>query len=310
MYRYILKRIFMLIPVLLGISLIVFSIMSLTPGDPVRLMVGDSATNEEVQRIRDEMGLNDPFFVRYFRYVKNALHGDFGESYRSKVPVYNEIFARFPNTVKLAVWGTLFSILISLPIGVISAIKQYSFVDKASLVSALLLTSMPSFWLGLMLVLLFSLKLDLLPATGVDSWLHFVLPSITAAAPTVSILIRMTRSTMLEVIRQDYIRTARAKGATERIVVLRHALRNALLPIVTVIGINFGFLIGGAMIAETVFAIPGLGTLLISSVRMKDTPMVMASVLFVAILISLVNLVIDIVYGYIDPRIRSEYARH
>jgi len=310
MYRYILKRIFMLIPVLLGISLIVFSIMSLTPGDPVRLMVGDSATNEEVQKIRDEMGLNDPFFVRYFRYVKNALQGDFGESYRSKVPVYNEIFARFPNTVQLAVWGTLFSILISLPIGVISAIKQYSFVDKASLVTALLLTSMPSFWLGLMLVLLFSLKLDLLPATGVDSWLHFVLPSITAAAPTVSILIRMTRSTMLEVIRQDYIRTARAKGATERIVVLRHALRNALLPIVTVIGINFGFLIGGAMIAETVFAIPGLGTLLISSVRMKDTPMVMASVLFVAILISFVNLVIDIVYGYIDPRIRSEYARH
>lgn len=310
MYRYILKRIFMLIPVLLGISLIVFSIMSLTPGDPVRLMVGDSATNEEVQKIRDEMGLNDPFFVRYFRYVKNALQGDFGESYRSKVPVYNEIFARFPNTVQLAVWGTLFSILISLPIGVISAIKQYSFVDKTSLVTALLLTSMPSFWLGLMLVLLFSLKLDLLPATGVDSWLHFVLPSITAAAPTVSILIRMTRSTMLEVIRQDYIRTARAKGATERIVVLRHALRNALLPIVTVIGINFGFLIGGAMIAETVFAIPGLGTLLISSVRMKDTPMVMASVLFVAILISFVNLVIDIVYGYIDPRIRSEYARH
>jgi len=176
--------------------------------------------------------------------------------------------------------------------------------------AALLLTSIPAFWFGLMLMLTFSLKLNLLPTTGVDTWKHFVMPSVTLAAGTMATLIRMTRSTMLEVIRQDYIRTAKAKGAGERRIIFRHALRNALLPVITIIGINFGFQLGGAMIIETVFAMPGLGSLMITSVRMKDTPMVMASVLFVAVAIGVINLVVDILYAYIDPRIRVQYAKN
>lgn len=309
MIKFIVKRIMMMIPVILGISFIIFLIMNLTPGDPAQLMLGDNATEEQLEALREEMGLNDNFFVRYFNYMRNALKGDFGKSYRNNLPVFNELFSRFPNTLRLAFWGISISIIIGIPTGVISAVKQYTLIDNVSLITALFMTSIPSFWLGLMLVLFFSLKLSILPATGVDTWRHFILPSITVAATTLAMLIRMTRSTMLEVIRQDYIRTAKAKGASDRKVIFIHALRNALLPIVTVIGINFGFLLGGALIAETVFAIPGLGSLMIASVRMKDTPMVMACVLFVAIVIGVVNLVIDILYAYIDPRIKSQYVK-
>lgn len=310
MLKYIIKRLFMIIPVILGISFIIFSIMFLTPGDPARLILGENASIEQVNELRDEMGLNDLFFVRYLNFLKNALNGDFGESYRTGIPVYEDIFSRFPNTFKLAFWGISLSVIIGIPVGVISAVKQYTIIDTLSLVSALLLTSLPAFWLGLMLILMFSLKLDLLPATGVDTWKNFIMPSFTLAAGTMATLIRMTRSTMLEVIRQDYIRTAKAKGADEKRIVFKHALRNALLPVVTVIGINFGFQLGGAMIIETVFAMPGLGSLMITSVRMKDTPMVMASVLFVAIAIGIINLVVDIIYGYIDPRIKAQYLKN
>jgi peptide/nickel transport system permease protein len=300
----------MLIPVILGISLIIFSIMSLTPGDPARLILGENASIQEVEELREDMGLNDPFPLQYFNYVKNALRGDFGRSYRTGIPVYDDIFSRFPNTVKLAFLGISLSVIIGIPVGIISAVKQYTFIDTLSLFSALLLTSIPAFWLGLLLILLFALKIDILPATGVDTWKNFVMPSFTLAAGTMAILIRMTRSTMLEVIRQDYIRTAKAKGAGERRIIFKHCLRNALLPVVTVIGINFGFQLGGAMIIETVFAMPGLGSLMITSVRMKDTPMVMASVLFVAIAIGITNLAVDIIYGYIDPRVKTQYSKH
>ncbi|MDY3282513.1 ABC transporter permease [Dysosmobacter sp.] len=307
MLKFIGKRLIMLIPVLLGISFIIFAIMSFSPGDPVRMKLGDGASEEEVTAMREEMGLNDPFLVQYARFIVNALHGDFGKSYRNNVDVFNELIARFPNTLKLAICGILISIIIGIPVGVISAVKQYSLLDHVCTVSALLMTSLPSFWLGLMMMLLFANTLHWLPATGADSWKHFIMPSIAVAATTLATLIRMTRSTMLEVIRQDYIRTARAKGATERTVVFKHALRNALLPVVTVIGNNFGALLGGALIAETVFAIPGLGSLMVASVRAKDTPMVMASVLFVAIAVGIVNLIVDVLYAYIDPRIKSQY---
>ncbi len=308
MLKFIGKRLLMLIPVLLGISFIIFAIMSLTTGDPVRMRLGDGATEEEIVAKREEMGLNDNFFIQYFRYIGNALHGDFGRSYRNDVEVFGELLARFPNTLRLAFWGIVISVVIGIPVGIVSAVKQYSIIDYASTVSALLMTSMPSFWLGLMMILLFANTLHWLPATGVDSWKSFIMPSIAVAATTLATLIRMTRSTMLEVIRQDYIRTARAKGASEKTVVFKHALRNALLPVVTVIGINFGTLLGGAMIAETVFAIPGLGSLMIASVRAKDTPMVMASVLFVAVAVGITNLAVDILYAYIDPRIKSQYV--
>lgn len=309
MLKFIFKRLMMIIPVILGISFIIFSIMALTPGDPARLILGENASQADVDDLREEMGLNDNFIIRYLNYMKDVLRGEFGLSYRNKIPVYDEVFARFPNTLILAFWGVSLSVLIGVPIGIISAVKQYSIIDTMSLGAALILTSIPAFWLGLMLILLFSLKLNLLPSTGVETWKHFILPSVTLAAGTMATLIRMTRSTMLEVIRQDYIRTAKAKGAGESRIIFKHALRNALLPVITIIGINFGFQLGGAMVIETVFAMPGLGTLMITSVRLKDTPMVMASVLFVAVAVSLVNLLVDMLYSFIDPRIKSQYAK-
>lgn len=309
MLRFIGKRLLLLIPVIIGISLLIFLIMELTPGDPARLILGDYATQEDVEALREEMGLNKPLLIRYGNYVVNALHGDLGKSYRTKLPVMDEIVARFPTTVKLASGAIFISVLIGLPVGIISALKQYTIIDGVSLVGALMLTSMPNFWLGLMLILLFSLHLGWLPTSGAGSFQAFILPCVTLAAGTMAVLIRMMRSTMLEVIRQDYIRTAKAKGAKPRRITFKHALRNALLPVVTVIGINFGIQLGGSVIIENVFAMPGLGSLIIESVKMKDTPAVMAAIMFIAIVGGLVNLGVDVLYAYVDPRIKSQYVR-
>ena len=299
----------MMIPVILGISFIIFTILAMTPGNPAQMILGENATPEAIEQKEEELGLNENFFVRYFKYMANALTGDFGKSYRTNLPVWDELMTRFPNTLILAFFGIGLAVVIGVPIGILSAVKQYSIIDTISLGLALIMTSIPAFWLGLMLMLVFSLRLDLLPAVFDGSWQSYVLPSITLAIGTMATLIRMTRSTMLEVIREDYIRTARAKGAPEKTIVFKHALRNALLPVVTVIGINFGLQLGGAVICESVFSLPGLGTLMITSVRQKDIPMVMAAVLFVALTISLVNLLIDILYSYIDPRVKSQYVK-
>ena len=309
MVKYILKRLILMIPVILGISFILFAIMDLTPGDPARAILGDYASQEQIAQLREEMGLNDNFFVRYARYVANAVQGDLGKSYRTNVPVVEEILARFPATLQVAFWAITLSILVGIPIGVVSAVKQYSLIDIASIATALIFTSIPAFWLGLMMILLFSLKLGWLPAVGADSWKNFVMPSATLAAAQLATMIRMTRSTMLEVIRQDYIRTAKAKGATQRCVIFKHALRNALLPVVTVVGIGFGNLLGGALIVESVFGISGLGTLMVNSVKSKDAPMLIASVMFAALVGGLVNLGVDVLYTYIDPRVKSQYLR-
>ena len=309
MIKYIIKRFLMIIPVIIGISFLLFSVMELTPGDPARLILGETAAQSDVDALREEMGLNDNFFVRYVNYVVNALKGDFGNSYITGLPVSTEVISKFPATFKLAVTAMLIAVIIGIPIGIISAVKQYTIIDTVSLISSLIMTSMPGFWLGLMLILEFALKLDLFPVTGGDTWMHYVLPSVTLAASTMAILIRMTRSTMLEVIRQDYIRTAKSKGSGESRIIFKHALRNALLPIVTVIGINFAVQLGGSMIIENVFAIPGVGSLMIEAVKMKNTPVVLASVIFVALLGGLVNLAVDILYMYIDPRLRSQYVK-
>ena len=221
----------------------------------------------------------------------------------------DELFSRFPTTLKLTFYAIAISVIIGIPIGIISAVKQYSIIDNVSVVLTLMLTSLPGFWFGLMLILLFSLKLGWFPATGIDTWRHFILPSITLAGSCMATIIRMTRSSMLEVIRQDYIRTARAKGATQKKVMLKHAFKNALLPIVTVIGLTFGVQVGGAIITESVFAIPGLGTLMVTSVRMKDIPMVLGSVLFIAFVIGIINLIVDILYAFIDPRVKAQYEK-
>jgi len=309
MLKYILRRILLMVPVILGVSIIIFTIMSFASGDPTVLMLGEGASEEAVAELRAELGLDDPIPVQYFNYVKKALHGDLGRSYGNNQPVAKEVALRFPNTLRLTIVGTLLSILIGVPIGIISAVKQYSWMDNTSTLFALVFTAMPSFWLGLLLMLIFALRLDFFPATGSETWQHFILPSITLAAASMAMLIRMTRSTMLEVIRQDYIRTARAKGASEFRVVMGHAIRNAMLPIVTAIGLNFGRQLGGAIVIETVFNISGIGLLMVNGIASRDTPMVMAAVMLAAIMASLVNLLVDVLYTFIDPRIKGEFAK-
>lgn len=307
MYKYVLKRILLLIPVLLGVSLLVFAIMSLTPGDPAQLILGENAPKEAVLKLREEMGLNDPFFMQYFRFVKNAIMGDFGRSYTTGREVFGEIFARFPNTLILAVIGIIISVCIGIPIGIISATRQYSFLDSFSMVIALLGVSMPVFWLGLMLILTFSVKLGWLPSGGFDGLKSIILPAVTLGVGSAAIITRMTRSSMLEVIRQDYIRTARAKGVAEKVVINKHALKNALIPIITVVGLQFGHLLGGAVLTESVYSWPGVGRLMVDAIRQKDTPTVLAAVVFLAAAFSVVNLLVDILYAYVDPRIKSQY---
>ena len=310
MLRFIGKRLLLMIPVLLGISFILFTIMELTPGDPAQLILGESATKEEIAELREEMGLNDHFLVRYVRYIWNALHGDFGTSYRTQKKVVDEVLPRFPVTFKLAFFGLSGAVLIGIPVGIISAVKQYSVMDNICTITALTLTSIPTFWLGLMLMLLFSLRLGVLPATGITDWKGYILPAITLATGTMAMVLRMTRSTMLETIRQDYIRTAKAKGAPSSRIIFRHALRNALLPVITYVGMVFGIQLGGTVIIESVFSVPGMGSLMITSIRMKDSPTLMCSVLLAAFFAGVVNLLVDILYSYIDPRIKSQYIKN
>lgn len=309
MGRYILKRLLLMIPVLLGISLLVFTMLELSPGDPAQIILGMKATPEALDNLREQMGLNDPFWIRYIRYIGNVLHGNFGTSWRTNLSVIDEIVQRIPVTLRVALGAMFLTVLIGIPVGIISAVKQYSLVDNLTLGGALLFSSMPAFWFGTLLVLLFALKLSWLPATGSDSIKSYILPWITLAASNAATLVRMTRSSMLEVIRADYIKMARAKGASEKQVILRHALRNALLPIITIVGMNFAGLMGGTVVIEQVFTLTGLGTLAINSVRALDVPMVMGEVLFIAALTSLINLLVDVLYVYIDPRLKSQYVR-
>ena len=242
-------------------------------------------------------------------YVWNALHGNFGLSYRTRTPVFTEIFSRFPTTMKLAAGAMLLSVAIGVPLGILSAVKQYSALDVINSVTAMFFSSIPAFWLGLLSILLFALKLGWLPSNGADSVKSFILPIVTLALPGAAEILRLTRSTMLEVIRQDYIRTARAKGASSMVVIWKHALKNALLPVITVAGMHFGALLGGSVITESVFAMPGVGTLAIDAIRSKDTPQVMAAVLMLAALFCIIMLIVDLLYAFIDPRIRSRYSK-
>ena len=308
MHRFILKRLLLLIPVLLGVSLLVFAIMSFTPGDPAQLILGENAPPEAVAELREDMGLNDPFVLRYARFVGNAMVGDLGQSYTSGRDVFDEIFSRFPNTLILAALGVIIAVLIGIPVGIISATRQYSMIDSGSMIFALLGVSMPNFWLGLMMILLFSVNLGLVPSGGYSDWSSLIMPAITLGTGSAAIITRMTRSSMLEVIRQDYIRTARAKGVAENVVINQHALKNALIPVITVIGLQFGYLLGGAVLTETVFSWPGVGRMMVDAIRQKDAPTVLGTVVFLATTFSLVNLFVDLLYGFVDPRIKSQYA--
>lgn len=307
MHKYIFRRLLLLIPVILGVTFLVFAIMHFTPGDPITISLGEQAPPELVEQVREELGLNDPFVVQYARYIMNALKGDFGRSYSSKRPVFDEVASRFPNTLKLAVVAVVLSVSMGIPAGIISATKQYTLTDSIVMLFALIGVSMPVFWLGLMLILVFSLRLGWLPSSGSQTLKHLILPSIALGLSSTAIIARMTRSSMLEVIRQDYVRTARAKGVSERLVINKHALRNALIPVVTVVGLQFGNLLGGAVLTESVFAWPGVGRLMVDAIKKQDTPIVLASIIFISVTFSIVNLGVDIVYAFLDPRIKSQY---
>ncbi len=310
MHKFILNRILMMLPVLLGVSLVVFSMMYFTPGDPARMILGETASETEVRELREEMGLNDPFLLQYGRYLKKAVfEGDLGTSYVTGRPVVTEIVARFPTTMLLAVLSVFISVLIGIPTGIVSATRQYSLFDNLAMILALVGVSMPNFWQGLVLIIVFSLHLGWLPASGFYGPAYWILPALTIGTSTAATITRMTRSSMLEVIRQDYIRTARAKGQTELVVILKHALKNALIPIITVIGLQLGRGLGGAILTESIFSIPGLGKLMVDSIKARNYPVVQGGVLFIAVMFSFINLLVDVLYAYADPRIKSQYKR-
>ena len=308
MLRYIVRRVLFLIPVLLGVAFYVFTLLYLTPGDPARMVLGDLATEEAVQEFRNREGLNDPFLVQFGNYVWKAVtKGDIGRSYVTKRSVAQEVLAAFPATLKLSALAMVIAILVGLPCGILSAIKQYSLFDTVTMIFAMIGLSMPVFWLGLLLILLFSVRLRWLPSSGFGTFKATILPAVSLSAQAISKVTRMTRSSMLEVIRADYIRTARAKGQKEFVVIWVHALHNALIPVVTLCGLQFGHLLAGAILTESIFAIPGVGRLMVSSIMQRDYPMVQGGVLFIAIAFSIVNLLVDLVYAYIDPRIKAQY---
>ncbi len=307
MHKYIFKRILLMIPVLIGISLIVFTLLSFMPGNPAKMLLGEKATEESLAALEEEMGLNDSLPVRYGKYISGVLTGDFGTSYVNGRPVSELIAERFPTTFTLAMFSVVFAIIIGLPLGILSAVKQYSWIDSLTTVFSMGFISVPPFWLGLLLIMGFSIHFDLLPAFGSDTLVHFILPGITSSASTFATLMRMTRSTMLEVIRQDYIVTAYAKGAGKRRVIFHHSLKNAMIPLITVIGLNFGSMLGGSIITESVFGMSGIGSLLIFSIRNNDMPTVMSCTLLLAVTFGVINLLIDVIYAFVDPRIKAQY---
>ena len=300
----------MMVPVLLGVSFVIFSLMYFAPGDPADIILGDVATKEDKAMFRREHGLDAPFVVQYLHYMKGILtRGDLGTSYVTKQPVTAEILQRFPTTVKLAGLSIVIAVIVGVSAGIVSATRQYSLMDNICRVVSMAGVSMPNFWMGMMLILLFSVVLRWLPPSGFSTPKHWILPAVTIGASSAANIMRMTRSSMLEVIRQDYIRTARAKGESERVVIWRYALKNALIPIITVVGLSFGRLLGGAVMTESIFSIAGLGKLMVDAIKVKNVPMIQGGVLFIAFVMVILNLVVDVLYAYADPRIRSQYVR-
>lgn len=306
MAAYIFRRIFSTIPVLLGISIITFLLMNWVPGNPVLMMFEKQTDPATIERISEEMGLNDPLYVQYGRFLWNALRGDLGVSFHTKEPVAQAIAERFPATAQLALLAMAVGLVIGLSMGILSAVKQNTFWDHGAMVVALLGISMPVFWVGILLQIYFGLKWKLFPISGWYGFEYMILPAIALGTRYAAMIARMTRSSMLEVIRQDFIRTARAKGAREQSVVFRHALKNAMIPVVTIIGMQVGGLLTGAILTETVFGIPGLGRLAYEAISFRDYTMIQGTVLFAAVIYVLSNLVVDLSYAFLDPRIRYE----
>lgn len=303
MGRYIVRRLLLFIPTTLAALTLVFVIFRLVPGDPARLMAGDAATEASIAQLREEMGLNDPILTQYARYLADLVQGDLGRSRVYQQSVVEPILDRLPNTILLAAVAMTIALLVGVTIGIVSALRAHSWIDHLSMLSAVGGVSLPSFWLGLMLIMLFSVQLGWLPVAGFSTKWGIVLPAVTLAANQMAVLARMTRSTMIGVMHQDYIRTARAKGLSQRAVVTTHGLRNAMIPTMTVAGVQLGYLLGGSLVVETVFAWPGLGRLLMDSIQQRDYPMIQAIVLVYAVLMLSVNLIVDVLFAVVDPRV-------
>ena len=309
MWRFVAKRLLTIIPILLGATFIVFFIMHLAPSDAT-MMIAPDATEAEREELREELGLNDPLLVRYFNFVLDLCKGNLGTSFKSGAPVMDELMQRIPYTVMLAVAASLLMLIVAIPLGVLAALKQNSAFDSVSMAFCLIGVAMPPFWIGLLLMLLFSVKFGVLPSSGADTWKCLIMPALTQCVAGMASVGRVTRSSMLEVIRQDYIRTARSKGILESTVIVHHAMKNAMLPTITAAGLQFGNLLCGGVITETIFAWPGVGRFLVNSITWRDTPCVLGCIVFFVISISVVNLFVDLLYGFVDPRIKAMYKKN
>jgi len=309
MGRYVLRRLLQMIPVVLGVTILVFTIMYFIPGDPVKMMLGPDATPDQIETMQDRLGLNDPYLVRLGRFLGGiVLHFDFGESWVYNTPVTTELLNRFPRTITIAAICILLQILVGIPLGIIAAVNQNGWGDRIAMFIALFGVSMPNFWIALMLVLFFSVRLGWLPPYGLGGIQYYILPCIANAFPGIATQARQTRSSMLEVIRSDYITTARAKGMSELRILLRHALPNALLPVITIIGNGMGMLLAGTVVIESIFSIPGVGMYLVGGINTRDHNIVQSSVIFLALAFTAVMLLVDLAYAFIDPRIKAQFA--
>ena len=309
MFRYIIRRLFALIPVIIVLTFIVFTILSMTPGDATTIILGSEYTEELGAVLKTELGLDQPLLIQYGQYLFKLVQGDFGMSYVTRAPVLDQLSVRFVNTFLIVICAMVLCVSFGIPIGIFSATRPDSFFSKCTMVFGLMGISMPIFWLGLLLILLFSVHLGWLPSSGMDHGIFsLILPAITVGFNYMANIMRTTRSSMLEAIRQDYIRTARAKGVPERTVIYDHALGNALMPTITVIGLDVGSLLGGVVLTETVFSIPGTGRLLVEAINQRDTPCVLGTLVIMAVCVAISNLIVDLIYAYIDPRIRAQYG--
>jgi peptide/nickel transport system permease protein len=306
MLRYLLRRLLLTIPVLLGVATLVFALIHLVPGDPAQAMLGEGATEEEVARLRTSLGLDRPLLVQYTSFLTGALRGDLGTSFRYNTPVTTQIREKFPNTAKLAVAAMLAAMIFAIPLGILAAVYRGTAIDHAAMTLALVGISMPNFWLGPLLAILFAVYLGWLPVSGTGTIWHLVLPAVTLGAALSAILARMTRASVLEELRELYVLAARARGLSGARAVLRHAFRNSLIPIVTIIGLQFGAVLTGTIITETIFAWPGIGRLLIQAINFRDYPLIQGCILFISVTYVAMNLLTDLTYGFLDPRIRYD----
>lgn len=306
MLRYALKRTLIIIPTMLLIIFIVYFILHLMPNTPGRIILGIQATQEQVDALNDSLGYNDPLPTQYARYIVSALHGDFGESYQYHRPVFDILLPKFPTTLKLAFFSMLVACLLGVPIGVTAAVKKYSAVDMITTVTGLFFASIPTFFLGILMLLLFSLRLEWLPSNGIGSFKSYIMPVLSLSLPSMAFISRMSRSTMLDVINQDYIQTARAKGCSPMRIIFHHELRNAMMPVVTQVGMDFAALLGGSVIVENVFGLPGFGNVILNAIHAQDAPIIMASVVLLSGLFMLIMLAVDLSYALLDPRVAAK----